>query len=99
MVVIGDVLVDRGNQFWNATESAAPNALVSDLAEPTLDPIQPGTRSWGEMQVKSRVTAQPGFDARMFMSAVIINDQMQFEFSGCLTVDPFEKADELYQPA
>lgn len=96
--MIGDVFIDRGDQVRNTAKYAATNPLVGDLAEPSLDHVQPGTRCWDEMDLKSRMAPQPRLDARMFVGCVIVHDQMQAQISGDFAVDLFEETNELLMP-
>ena len=47
------IVFDCGNQFGDVVETAAANPLVGNLQKPTLDQIQPRTRSRDEVDVES----------------------------------------------
>lgn len=40
-IVMGDIRVDRGDEFGHAGEHAAAQASGSDVAEESLDDVQP----------------------------------------------------------
>jgi hypothetical protein len=52
-VVMSDVLIDGANQFWHAGEYATPQALGVDVAEESLDHVEPGRRGWREVHIES----------------------------------------------
>ena len=89
------ILRDGLDQFLDAGERAAPDAFVGDLAKPALDQVEPRTGRWRKMQMKSGMALEPGFDPRVLVCGVVVDDQMQFQLGGRLGVDLLEKADEL----
>ena len=56
--------------------------VSGNVSEEPLDEIQPGTRSGGEMHVKSGMFLHPGFDLGMLVSAVVVGNQMDVESLG-----------------
>jgi len=53
-VVVLDELVDSGNEFFDAPERSAPDGLLGDEAEPSLDLIEPRGVSGREVEMKAR---------------------------------------------
>ncbi len=51
-VVVLDKLVDSGNEFFDAFERSAPDALLGDESEPALDLIEPGRGSGCEVEME-----------------------------------------------
>lgn len=96
--MIVQILFDGGNQFGHAAKSTPPDTFVSDLAEPTFNHVQPGTRSRNEMQMEPRMPPNPGFDPRMLMGSVIVHDQVQVQFGRRFGVDLLQEADEFLMP-
>ena len=47
------------------------------------------------MHVETRMPFQPCFDLLMFMCAVVVGNQVNLQFLGCLTVNLPEKAQPL----
>jgi hypothetical protein len=68
-------------------KAATSDALLGQITKPTFDQVQPRAGSRGEVQMEARMTFQPGFHARVFVGAAVVDDQMQFRFSGCLGVN------------
>ena len=93
--MIGQVVFNGGDQNRHACETAAPETLIGDLTEPTLNQIQPGTGRRSKVQMEPRMPLEPGFNPRMFVRAVVIHDQMEIESRRCFAVDLLEEADEL----
>ncbi len=46
------------------------------------------------MQVKTRIAAQPTFDARVLVSGIVVHDQVQLEFSWGFMIDALQETDE-----
>ena len=54
ILIVGvDVIANGVNQIRNIMETAASEALLSELAKPTLNQIQPGTGGRGEVQMEA----------------------------------------------
>ena len=91
-------LVDRLLQVGHAAEGIAADALAGQLAEPSLNQIQPTRTGGHEMANEARMAFQPSPDVGMLVRAVVVHDQMQRDLSGELLVQPPEKAQELLVP-
>ena len=76
LVPVGEEASDGAFQLGNAGETAAPNRLLADDAEPAFDQIEPGGAGRGEVQMKARVVFKPGFYPGMLVSPVIVADQV-----------------------
>ena len=68
--MIFEVFHDGALQFIDALEDAAANTLPGDLGEEALDHVEPGRRGRCEVQ-----------EARMCLSGIVVDDQMQLEFA------------------
>lgn len=49
-----DELVDSGNNFFDGPERSAPDGLVRDESESSLDLIEPGRISGREVEMEAR---------------------------------------------
>ena len=76
IVVLTNVLVDGSDEFWNASEGTATDTLVGQFSKPTLHQIEPGRTGRCEMEMESRMSFQPAFDAGVLMRPVIVDDDM-----------------------
>ena len=88
------VVLNRSNQVRDAVETAAANPLVGNLSKPALDQIQPRARRRDEVDVESGMSSDPGFDSRVFVSCVIVHDEMQIEMGRRLDIDLVEETNE-----
>lgn len=96
--MIIEITVDGIDQVRDAFENTPANTFVSDLTEPTLDQIQPGTGGRNEVQMEPGMPFEPGFDPRMLVSAVIVDDEMEIEAGKSAGIDFVEKPDKLLMP-
>lgn len=70
-------VVNGADQFPHAGEHAAAQPLGGEVAEETLDPVQPGRRGGGEVHDESRMLVQPRLHGRMLVRGAVVGDQMQ----------------------
>ena len=90
IVIVGiDEFRDGLDQFRNAGEAAAPDALVSQFAKPPFDQVEPRRGRWREVQVKAEMAGKPALDFRMLMGAVVVQNQVQFHFTGEFRIQLF----------
>jgi hypothetical protein len=75
-VVMGDVLVDGRDQLGHAGEVASTQPFGRDVAEESLNHIQPRCRGRREVHVESRMLRQAFLRGRMFVRGVVISDQL-----------------------
>ena len=87
--------MDRLDQIGNAFENTATDTFVSNLPEPALDQIQPGTGCGNKVQMETWMPFQPGFDPWVFMGAIIVDNEMEIEAGRSIGVDFVEKPDKL----
>ena len=74
-VRLGDILIDGGNEFRDAAEGAATDALVGDLGKPVLDLVQPGRTGRGKVHLVSGVRRRPFLHFRMFGRPIVLLEQ------------------------
>jgi len=92
-VVMCNVVADCVFQFGHAPEHAVADAVLGDVAEPTLDHVQPRAAGGRAVDVKSPVTFQPLHDVGMLVRGVVIDDQMQIQVRWRLGVDLLPEPD------
>ena len=88
-----NVVADCVFQFGHAPEHAVADAVLGDVAEPTLDHVQPRAAGGRAVDVKSPVTFQPLHDVGMLVRGVVIDDQMQIQVRRRLGVDLLPEPD------
>ena len=54
-VVVGDVIADDEFQLLDATKESVADAMLSDVAEPAFDRVEPGAAIRGEVGVEAFV--------------------------------------------
>jgi len=58
-------------------EDAPSEPLLSEIAEETLDHVEPRTAGRGEVHVKARMAGQPLLHFGVLVRGVVIGDQVQ----------------------
>lgn len=91
--IMPDKLINLYYQIPRAAECSPSDDLMSSPYEPDLNLIQPRRIHRCEMNLISWMKSQPSFHSRMFMSRLIIHDQMNIEVFGHIGFDVFEKAE------
>src|SRR5437016_2927187 len=86
-VVMINIVSNRLHEFGDAAEDSVADAVLREVAEPAFDDVQPRTAGGGEVQVEPRVSFQPRQYLGVFVSRVVIQDQVQVKFRWCLAVD------------
>src|SRR3990172_12051372 len=93
-----NIRFDSSDQFADRFKNPTPNSLVGQIAEPTLDHVEPGAGSRDKMLMESGVALEPGFDLGMFMSRVVVHDQMQVQVRRGFVINQFQELDPLLMP-
>lgn len=90
LIILGQVLVERCNEGLRTWECAASDVLPRDLAEPSLDQLEPGTAARNVVKVEPGVTLEPTSHRRRFMRAIVFGDQVQIQLLFGLSIDLVE---------
>jgi len=93
-----NIRFNGGDQFADRSKHPTPNSLVGQIAEPTLDHVEPGAGSRHKMLMESGMAFEPRFDLRMLMGRVIVHDQMQVQVRWGFLINQFQKLDPLLMP-
>jgi hypothetical protein len=94
-VVVLEVDVDRCDQFVDARKGAFTDDVVGELAKEALDEVEPGGTGRGKVDLNVRMLLQPSADGGMLVRSVVVDDQMQRQPCGRLTMDFFEEGEPL----
>ena len=93
-----DVGLDGLDQLGNIAEDAASQPVLRQVAEETLDHVQPrGTRR-GEMKVEARMAFEPALGFVVFVGRGVVENQMQFFVRRRHAVDVAQKPQPLLMP-
>ncbi len=90
-----DEALDVTDESLGAGEGTSANSLLGNEAEPAFDLVEPGRIGWGEMQVVAGTPSEPSADFGMFMSGVVVDDEMDVEAAGHIAVDLTQECEEL----
>ena len=79
---------DVGDQGADAAKAARADDLGGDFPKEAFDQIEPGGRGGSKMDMETGMTLKPGDDFGMFVSGVVIADDVNIELSGaiCLSI-------------
>ena len=90
-----DELTNFALQVRHGVEGAAADGTLRDQPEPALDLVEPGGVCRSVVQMKARTLGEPGFDSGMFMSAVVVDDQMDIQMLRDIRFNVAQKTQEL----
>ena len=82
-------------QIGNVAEHAAPDLIFGDVAEESLDQIEPGCTGRREVQMEARMLGQPGADLGVLVGGVVVDDQMQIKRPRGASIQMSEEGKEL----
>src|SRR5690606_36676931 len=86
---------DVGFEFGRGSMDGALQLLARQLCKPTFDLIDPGRRSWCEVNMPMRAARQPGLDLRRLVGGIIVHQEVYVRPLGHLGIDPLQKIEEL----
>ena len=75
-VVMVDVVVDSGDQLHDIPKHTASKAINGQVPKEAFHHIEPGSTGGCEVNMEPRMTIQPALDSGMFVSRVVVHDQM-----------------------
>jgi hypothetical protein len=76
MIGLRDETVDHGLELDEGAEDAALDAAPRELSEEAFDGVKPRAGSRGEAGDEAGMPAEPGFDLRMVVGGVVIDDDV-----------------------
>ena len=94
-IPFSDEGVNGFDQVGNTGEAAASHRLAGEFGKPALDQIEPAGAGRNKVNLDPRALGEPALDARLFVGAVVVEHQMQFERSGVLCVELAQELQEL----
>ena len=86
------VLFDRGDQFRGAVETSTSDSFLGEVPEPPLDEVKPRRTCRREVEHKPRVLLQPCLHFGLFVSPVVIHNQMHRRPARKLLIQPPQEA-------
>jgi len=91
----GEEAVDCILEFSDGTENAPPEAALGQQGEQALDCIEPGYRRGSEVEDEARMVHEALEDLRMLVSGIVVDDDVDGEFSDHPCIDHVQEANEL----
>ena len=76
LVVVIDVISDRGDKFFDIVKDAAAQPVLSQIPKEALHHVQPGRAGGREVHVKTRVTLKPALHPIVFVGAGVVTDHV-----------------------
>ncbi len=89
------VVFDCSNQFRGALETSPPDSFLGEVAEPPLHQVQPGRTRRRKVQRETRVLLQPYLHPGLFVSPIVVHNQMQRRPLRKLPIQPPQEAQKL----
>ena len=72
--MFGKVALDGSLQIDHRMETAATDTFSGQHGEEVLDSVEPRAGSRGEVKRPAGMPFEPGFDPRMFVGGVVVDD-------------------------
>src|SRR4029079_7091450 len=94
-VVLGEIAIDSGLEVDDGVEDATLETPLGQLGEEALDCVEPRARGWREVECEALMAVEPGTHLGVFVSGVVVEDDVDGLACRHLGVDGIEKADEL----
>jgi hypothetical protein len=88
---MGNEFFYLGNKLFLAPKRASSDRFSRDMTKPALYLVEPGGVGGGVVHEESRMGSQPLPHLGMFMSAVVVCNDMHIQFSRDTLIDLLEK--------
>ena len=75
------------HQCADAAKTARADDFAGNFAKEAFDQVEPGRGGWRKVQMKAGMTLKPGDDLGMFVSGVVIADDVNIKLGGDLAFD------------
>jgi hypothetical protein len=97
-VQVVDLIVQRILRLGHAGEGRTPDALRRDLCKEALDEIESGRARRRKVHLEAWMLGEPRLHLGGLVRPVVIEHEMHVEVSKHGSIDPFQKAKELFRP-
>ena len=74
LVVLFEETIDGGLKIGDGSEHASLQSPLREYCEKPLDGVEPGRRSWGEVESPAGMASKPLAHLGMFVRRIIIDD-------------------------
>src|SRR5665213_524071 len=96
VVMMCDVVGDRILELRDVMKAAAPELLGREIAEESLNHIEPRCARWREVDDEPRMLGEPGLHRGVLMRGVVILNQMNRFVLGRAPVNQPQKAQPFF---
>ena len=93
-----DECVQGLNEFQNAAKNSTAEPVFREVAKETFDHVEPGGTSRREVDMETAMLLQPALNLGVFVSGVIIGDEIEFLAVRRGIVDQSQELDPLLMP-
>ena len=93
--MLPDVFANCVGQFGEALEYASSEALFREVSEEAFHHVEPGGAGRSEVKMKARMFGQPTLNSGLFVSRVVVHNEMQILPWGRLLVNEFQELQPL----
>src|SRR5579872_5010670 len=93
-----DVAVDGVHEFHDVAKNTASKTVSSKIPKEALHHVEPGSAGGREVHMKTGMTLQPALNGRMFMSGIVVHDQMELFVCRCGIVYQSEETTPFLMP-
>jgi len=88
---MGDVVLDSGDQFWNAGKNAATNPVLCDVAKEAFDHVEPRSTGRSEVHVDALIPRQPCLHRGVLVRGVVVSDHVNLLVFGSASCNQTQK--------
>src|SRR5712692_4634074 len=92
-----DIAVDGILQFAGGAMNTPPDLLLGQGGEPALDQVQPRGAGRREVHMEPRMTSQPAMNQGRFVSAIVVQNQVNIQNGRHRRLDAVQELAELYR--
>jgi len=87
----------HSDEFFHAAEASPSDLLAGNFGKPAFHLIEPGAAGGGEVEMKpaTLLGLQPALNRRVLMSALVVQDQVDFQIGGHRLLQLAEEDDKL----
>ena len=78
MVVLFEEAIDGGLEIGDGSEHASLQSPLCEYCEKSLDGVEPGRRSWSEVERPTGVASKPLSHLGMFVGSIIVDDGVDY---------------------
>ena len=91
-------MLDFDDQVLDAAKTPPSDRLLGDNVEPDFHLVEPGGIAGSVMNMIAGSKCQPASDFGLFVSSVVVDDQMNIQILRDITLDVLQKAEKLLMP-